>query len=144
MITIILFEMLIIGSMFFLSEIWIITKEQHILSLGVVLLTMVLYQISKKIYTTGKNNPYNKEKFISHQTPINIGIDMLITIGLGIGVVVTLSQIVFIPMYIMENSIALIMGILFYTLAIEGIFILPYTLFRQIIFKKFFVAVRLK
>ncbi len=164
--TIILFEELILLMLILIPQLWVISTEQHIISVSVVFLAVSIFQLSRKFYSmhVGGNlrkkrgklylsqsynaksrRSTNRENY-NYQNPsdsiIYIGINMCITTMLSIAIVTVMSQIVFIPMHVMGNSIAITMGIIFYTFAVEGTIVLPYILFKQVAIKRYKFALK--
>ncbi|OOB79813.1 MAG: hypothetical protein BEN18_02730 [Epulopiscium sp. Nuni2H_MBin001] len=127
----VMFEVLIIFAILMLSQIWIITTQQHFISVALVVVSVLLYQAIKRFYVK------------SHSISIlDIGVDMCVTVTFSIVLAVIFSQIVFIPMYIMENIIALTMGVMFYTLSIQAVFILPNIILYRIRLSKYNIATK--
>ncbi len=127
----VMFEVLIILAILMLSQIWIITTQQHFISVALVVVSVLLYQAIKRFYVK------------SHSISIlDIGVDMCVTVTFSIVLAVIFSQIVFIPMYIMENIIALTMGVMFYTLSIQAVFILPNIILYRIRLSKYNIATK--
>ncbi len=112
-----------------LTQVWIITPIQHIISGGVVAVSVIIYQTIKRIYV--------KSHTISL---LDIGLDMCICAIISIIITIIFSQIVFISMSYMENIMALMMGVLFYSLSIQAVIILPNAMQRRIRLRKLEVA----
>ncbi len=117
----IVFEIMIILAIVMLTQVWIISVQQHLISAATVVFGVVVYQAIKRLHL--------KNQSIS---ALDIGLDMCITAIFCIVLAVVFSQIVFVPMYAMENIIAITMGVMFYTLSLEAVFILPSAILYRI------------
>ncbi len=122
----ILFELAMMLTMYMILQVWVITPEQHLISIGVVGIALMLYRFIKKADLTN-NSAYTMSK---------VGIHISITAILSIIILGIISQSVFVRMNTIENGIAITMGIIFYTLFIESAVIFPYEFFKHFSLKK--------
>ncbi|ONI45882.1 hypothetical protein AN641_02970 [Candidatus Epulonipiscioides gigas] len=156
-------EVLTLICIFFMSKIFILSPNQHIISIAVVFVVFLTFRAleksknkiiafylkkSKKMgiffyserYTKliGYLPSVKKEMSLS----VQMGIELCQLILQTVVIAIFLSQIVFIPMNIIENSISLTIGVIFYVLCCQSLFILPYMIFKEIKSKKISIAIK--
>ncbi len=157
--------MLMLFNIFFILQMFTISKEQHFISASVVLLIMFIFHTSRKIYKNSKNKFFvieiknfskkrifykllrNNNNNVGQISPKNdlilrMGIDMCITSVLSILIINISSQIVFVPMNFIESGISITMGIILYTLSLESIVVLPYTIIEYLKLKEYSFATK--
>ncbi|OON97419.1 MAG: hypothetical protein ATN36_03450 [Epulopiscium sp. Nele67-Bin005] len=142
---IIFLEILTLVCAYNIFNLWSLTFKQHLISFSFVSILALTYQIVMKYQYIKKMQlsirvPYKQSYFKDPLIPF--GIYLCVSALMGVPIIAVMSQLVFIPMYVMEYSIALVVGVLFYTLLFESFIILPSLIFKKDSIKRYKFAIK--
>ncbi|OON93837.1 MAG: hypothetical protein ATN31_05170 [Candidatus Epulonipiscioides saccharophilum] len=146
-------EVILFFSIYFIWKMFVLTISQHIVSALVVAIVFIICRLFEKskekiiayyfkksqktsifFYLTrytkliGYIPSHKKEMSIN----VQLGIELCRLVLQSVVVAIFLSQIVFVPINIIENSISITIGIVFYVLCCESLLILPFLMLKEL------------